>query len=47
MIRPRREVAAVETFLKSPNDESFTELFLTFTPQLVSSFRSHGWAGFE
>jgi len=40
--RPRREVAAVETFLKSPNDESFTELFLTFTPQLVSFFGSHG-----
>jgi RNA polymerase sigma factor (sigma-70 family) len=37
-----REVAAAETFLKSPNDESFSELFLTFTPQLVSFFRSHG-----
>jgi RNA polymerase sigma-70 factor, ECF subfamily len=49
MIRPtsandqsRREVAAMETFLESPNDESFTELFLTLTPQLVSFFRSHG-----
>ena len=41
-VRARREVAAAETFLKSPNDESFTELFLTFTPQLVSFFRSHG-----
>src|SRR4029077_4658675 len=40
--RPRREVAATETFLESPNDESFTELFLTLTPQLVSFFRSCG-----
>src|ERR1700722_6358877 len=40
--RPLREVAAAEAFLKSPNDESFTELFLTFTPRLVSFFRSHG-----
>jgi RNA polymerase sigma-70 factor (ECF subfamily) len=38
----RRDVAAVDTFLESPNEESFTELFLTFTPQLVSFFRSHG-----
>src|SRR5258708_11402462 len=40
--RPRQEVAATETFLESPNDESFTELFLTFSPQLVSFFRSQG-----
>src|SRR5579863_3651146 len=40
--RSRREVAAMETFLESPNDESFTELFLTLTPRLVSFFRSHG-----
>jgi RNA polymerase sigma-70 factor (ECF subfamily) len=40
--RTRREVAAMETFLESPNDESFTELFLTFSPQLLSFFRSHG-----
>jgi RNA polymerase sigma factor (sigma-70 family) len=40
--RPHREVIASENFLKSPNDESFTELFLTFTPRLVSFFRSHG-----
>jgi len=40
--RPRREVAATETFLESPNDESFTELFLALTPQLVSFFRSQG-----
>jgi RNA polymerase sigma-70 factor (ECF subfamily) len=41
---PRREAAAMETFLESPNEESFTELFLTLTPQLVSFFRSHGCA---
>jgi RNA polymerase sigma factor (sigma-70 family) len=40
--RARREGAAMENFLESPNDESFTEVFLTFTPQLVSFFRSHG-----
>jgi len=40
--RPRREAAATETFLESPNDESFTELFLTLTPQLVYFFRSQG-----
>jgi RNA polymerase sigma-70 factor (ECF subfamily) len=42
--RPRREVAATETFVESPNEESFTELFLTLTPQLVSFFRSRGCA---
>src|ERR1700676_1247933 len=40
--RPRREAEAMETFLESPNEESFTELFLTLTPQLVSFYRSHG-----
>src|SRR6266853_6109415 len=40
--RPRREAAATENFLESPNEETFTELFLTLTPQLVSFFRSHG-----
>jgi hypothetical protein len=40
--RRRREGAVTGNFLESPNDESFTELFLTFTPQLVSFFRSHG-----
>ena len=44
--RPRREIAATEIFLESPNDESFTELFLTWTPQLVSFFRSQG-CGFD
>ena len=40
--RRSREDAVTGNFLESPNDESFTELFLTFTPQLVSFFRSHG-----
>jgi len=40
--RSRREAAAMESFLESPNEESFTELFLTLTPQLVCFFRSHG-----
>src|ERR1700721_2062797 len=35
-----REVTATERFLEEPNEESFTELFLTWTPQLVSFFRS-------
>jgi hypothetical protein len=39
---PRRELRVTENFLESPNDESFTEVFLVFTPQLVSFFRSHG-----
>src|ERR1700733_9547917 len=39
-----REVAATERFLEAPNEESFTELFLALTPQLVSFFRSHGCA---
>jgi hypothetical protein len=34
--RPRREAAAAETFLQSHTEESFTELFLTLTPPLVS-----------
>jgi hypothetical protein len=42
--RPRREAAAIEAFLESPNEESFTKLFLTLTPRLVSFFRSHGCA---
>ena len=42
--RPRREAAATEAFLGAPNEESFIELFLTLTPQLVSFFRSRGCA---
>ena len=40
--RPRREAAATEAFLGAPSEESFIELFLTLTPQLVSFFRSRG-----
>jgi hypothetical protein len=40
--RPRRDLRVTDDFLESPNDESFTEVFLVFTPQLVSFFRSHG-----
>ena len=42
--RPRREAAATEAFLGAPNEESFIELFLTLTPQLLSFFRSRGCA---
>ena len=42
--RPRWEAAATEAFLGAPNEESFIELFLTLTPQLVSFFRSRGCA---
>jgi RNA polymerase sigma-70 factor (ECF subfamily) len=42
--RPRREAAAMETFLESPNEESFTKVFVILTPRLVSFFRSHGCA---
>jgi len=42
--RLRREPPATETFLEAPNEESFIELFLTLTPQLVSFFRSRGCA---
>src|SRR5580700_987080 len=40
--RPRRELRVTDDFLESPNDESFTEVFMVFTPQLVSFFCSHG-----
>src|SRR6201981_3597269 len=40
--RPSRELRVTDNFLESPNDESFTEVCLMFTPQLVSFFRSHG-----
>src|ERR1700742_1509864 len=42
--RPRREAAATEAFLEAPDEESFIELFLTLTPQLVSFFQSRGCA---
>jgi len=40
--RPLREIITTEHFLQSPNDKSFTELFLTFRPQLMSFFGSLG-----
>ena len=46
--RPRRELRVTDNFLESRNDESFTEVFLIFTPQLVSFFRlARLRAGFE
>jgi RNA polymerase sigma-70 factor, ECF subfamily len=38
----RVEGAALDTFLDSPNKDSFTELFRTFTPQLLAFFRASG-----
>src|ERR1700739_63208 len=40
--RPLRESAAIERFLESPEEQSFADLFLVFTPQLVAFFRSRG-----
>jgi RNA polymerase sigma factor (sigma-70 family) len=40
--RPFREVATTEQFLQSPDNKSFTELFLIFKPQLVSFFQARG-----
>ena len=37
-----REGAVTETFLEAPNEESFADLFKTFTPQLVAFFRARG-----
>ena len=38
--RLRREVAVTEEFLDAPNDDSFSDLFNIFTPQLVAFFRA-------
>jgi RNA polymerase sigma-70 factor, ECF subfamily len=38
------EAALTERFLESPNEETFAELFKTFTPQLVAFFRVRGCA---
>jgi DNA-directed RNA polymerase specialized sigma24 family protein len=40
--RPLRELIATEHFLKSPNDKSLTELFITLRPQLMSCFGGLG-----
>jgi RNA polymerase sigma-70 factor (ECF subfamily) len=36
------ERAVTDKFLKAPDDESFTELFKVFYPQLVAFFRNRG-----
>jgi RNA polymerase sigma-70 factor (ECF subfamily) len=36
------EIAVTERFLTAPDEESFTSLFRTFTPQLLSFFRARG-----
>jgi RNA polymerase sigma-70 factor (ECF subfamily) len=36
------EGAVAERFLEAPNEESFADLFKTFTPQLVAFFRARG-----
>jgi len=38
------EGAVAERFLETPNEESFTELFKTFSPQLVAFFLGRGCA---
>ena len=38
------EGAVAERFLEAPNEESFAELFKTFSPQLVAFFRARGCA---
>src|ERR1700685_3272525 len=37
-----QEAAVTERFLDAPNEESFADLFKTFTPQLVAFFRARG-----
>jgi RNA polymerase sigma-70 factor (ECF subfamily) len=36
------EAAVTERFLDTPDEESFAELFKTYTPQLVAFFRARG-----
>src|SRR5258708_5449814 len=38
--RLTREGEVAETFLEAPNEKSFTDLFKTYTPQLVAFFRA-------
>jgi RNA polymerase sigma-70 factor (ECF subfamily) len=35
------EAMVMRNYLEGPNDDSFAELFKTFTPQLVAFFRTH------
>jgi len=37
-----REGGVLERFLEAPSEESFADLFKTFTPQLVAFFRARG-----
>jgi RNA polymerase sigma-70 factor, ECF subfamily len=37
-----QERVATERFLETPNEDSFADLFKTFTPQLVAFFRARG-----
>jgi RNA polymerase sigma-70 factor, ECF subfamily len=39
-----QEVAVTERFLETPNEESFADLFKSFTPQLVAFYRARGCA---
>jgi RNA polymerase sigma-70 factor (ECF subfamily) len=36
------EVAMIEKFLDTPNEDSFADVFNTFTPQLIAFFRARG-----
>src|ERR1700692_4542969 len=38
--RSLREEAMTKKFLETPNEDSFADLFRTFTPQLVAFFRA-------
>ncbi len=40
----RRESAVAERFLEAPDEESYSDLFKTFSPQLVAFFRARGCA---
>ncbi len=40
----RRESAVAERFLEAPDEESYYDLFKTFSPQLVAFFRARGCA---
>src|ERR1700722_2897778 len=40
--RLHHEAYVTERFLDIPNDDSFTDLFSIFTPQLVAFFRARG-----
>ena len=42
--RRLNEGAVAEKFLEAPNEESFADLFKTFSPQLVAFFRARGCA---